>query len=109
VVLECCQFTADAWWLWNVITSVRICGGAGMSFHCGCVMALECYHFTANVRRRWNVVISVLMCSGSGKLSVQSGCVVTMECHLTIDVWCGNAGRLSLHCGRAVALNMYCQ
>jgi hypothetical protein len=41
VALESCHFTVDVWWRWNVVTSLLMCGGAGMlTLHCGCVVAL---------------------------------------------------------------------
>ena len=50
VALECCHFTVDVWWRWNVITPQLKCGGAGMlSLYGGCVVALECYHFIVDV------------------------------------------------------------
>jgi hypothetical protein len=92
MALECCHFTVDVWWRWNVVTSLWMCGGAGMlSRHCGCVLTLECCHFTVNVwwrwnvvttvdvRWRWNVVTSLWMCGGAGMLSLHCGCVVALQ------------------------------
>ena len=44
----------------NAVTSLWMCGGAGMlSLHCWYMVALECYHFTVDMWWRWNVVISL--------------------------------------------------
>jgi len=73
VALECFHFTVDVWWHWNVITSLWMCGDAGiLSLHCGCVVALERYHFTVDVWWRWNVVTSLWMCGGSPSCSVNT-------------------------------------
>jgi hypothetical protein len=90
--MECCHFTADMWWRWNVIASLRMRGGTGvLSLHCGYMMAVEC-HFAADVRWHWNVFTSLRISGGAGMLSLHSGCLVVLECYL------------SLHCGSAVAL-----
>jgi hypothetical protein len=50
VALEYCHFTADVWFRWNIVTLLRMCGGAGiLLLYCGCVVDLEICHFTVDV------------------------------------------------------------
>jgi acid phosphatase family membrane protein YuiD len=63
-----------------------VVGGAMLSLHCGCVVALECCRFTVDVWGRWNVT-SLWMCGGARMLSLHCGCVVALECHFTVDIW----------------------
>jgi hypothetical protein len=35
------HFTVGVGWRWNIITLLWMCGGAGMSLHCGCVVPLH--------------------------------------------------------------------
>ena len=101
MALECCHFTVDVRWRWNVVTSLWMCVDAGMlSLHCECVVALECCHhcgcaetlkcchFTVDVWWRCDAVTSLRMCGGAGMLSLHCRCVVALECcHVTVDVW----------------------